>query len=99
MTEVPDDRSITPTFSQEMALEFLSVAGADRPCPSCGQTEWQAWSTETQIGIALIGIEADGKPAPSNFEYLPVYPFGCGSCGFVKLHSIYHMKSVMDART
>ena len=81
---------------------YFKDNGASEKCPFCGHEDWgipadKAEKADTMSAYyATITLMQNGEPIDSA---MPVIPFGCLTCGFVRLQSMYHLQAWISSKS
>lgn len=79
-------------LSYSELLSLLLERGATGDCPSCGHYDWLGAND-----FALLPSMDDagnGHPLGTGYRTLVM---ACGNCGFLKMHSIGTLESIIEA--
>ena len=71
-------------------FDFLASRGARKPCPLCGDKQWDGWDQRLTLPRTLGGTDH----AP-----LEVIPLLCRNCGFVRLQSAHVLSDPREGNT
>jgi hypothetical protein len=81
-------------LSYDELLSFLLERGATGDCPSCGRYDWLG----ADDFALLPSLDREGDRHPLGVGYRALV-MACGNCGFMNMHSVGTLESLIESET